>query len=310
MSAALNVQDFGKVAVLLGGDSAEREVSLRSGQAVTKALRNAGVDAHPFDPAHNPLAELKEQGFTRAFNVLHGRGGEDGTIQGALHYLGVPYTGSGVLACALAMDKVKTKQVWQAAGLPVARSVVVRRGEQLAFDKLLAELGGKVMVKPAQEGSSIGMSSADSAAGLEKAVALAHQFDAEALLESWLSGPEYTVAILGETALPAIRLETTHEFYDYDAKYQANDTQYHCPAGLSEVEEKALRQLAEAAFRSLGGKGWGRIDVMCDKQGNYRLLEANMVPGMTEKSLVPMAAKVAGLSFEQLVVEILRHSVS
>lgn len=310
MSAALNAQDFGKVAVLLGGDSAEREVSLRSGQAVTKALRSAGVDAHPFDPAHNPLAELKEQGFARAFNVLHGRGGEDGTIQGALHYLGVPYTGSGVLACALAMDKVKTKQVWQAAGLPVARSVVVRRGEQLAFDKLLAELGGKVMVKPAQEGSSIGMSSADSAAGLEKAVALAHQFDAEALLESWLSGPEYTVAILGENALPAIRLETTHEFYDYDAKYQASDTQYHCPAGLAEVEEKALRQLAEAAFRSLGGKGWGRIDVMCDKQGNYRLLEANMVPGMTEKSLVPMAAKVAGLSFEQLVVEILRHSVS
>lgn len=308
MSDAENVRAFGKVAVLLGGDSAEREVSLRSGQAVTKALRNAGVDAHPFDPAHNPLAELKEQGFQRAFNVLHGRGGEDGTIQGALHYLGVPYTGSGVLACALAMDKVKTKQIWQAAGLPVARSVVVRRGEHLAYAKLLAELGGKVMVKPAQEGSSIGMSSADSAQDLERAVALAHEFDEEALLESWLSGPEYTVALLGGKALPAIRLETTHEFYDYDAKYQANDTQYHCPAGLSELEEQALRQLAEAAFRSLSGSGWGRIDVMCDQQGNYRLLEANMVPGMTEKSLVPMAAKAAGMSFEQLVVEILRHS--
>lgn len=308
MSDAMKVQAFGKVAVLLGGDSAEREVSLRSGQAVTKALQNAGVDAHPFDPAHNPLAELKEQGFTRVFNVLHGRGGEDGTIQGALHYLGIPYTGSGVLACALAMDKVKTKQIWQAAGLPVARSVVVRRGEQLAYGKLLEELGGKVMVKPAQEGSSIGMSSADSATGLEKAVALAHEFDDEALLESWLPGPEYTVAILGDRALPAIRLETTHEFYDYDAKYQANDTQYHCPAGLSEVAEQALRQLAEVAFRSLGGKGWGRIDVMCDKQGYYRLLEANMVPGMTEKSLVPMAARAADISFEQLVVDILRHS--
>lgn len=308
MMGQVNVKAFGKVAVLLGGDSAEREVSLRSGQAVTKALRSVGVDAHPFDPAHNPLGELKEQGFQHAFNVLHGRGGEDGTIQGALQYLGVPYTGSGVLACAIAMDKVKTKQIWQAAGLPVARSIVVRRGETLAFGELLAELGGKVMVKPAQEGSSIGMSSADSAAALEKAVALAHQFDDEALLESWLSGPEYTVAILGDKALPAIRLETTHEFYDYDAKYQASDTQYHCPAGLAEVEEQALRQLAESAFRALSGKGWGRIDVMCDKQGNYRLLEANMVPGMTEKSLVPMAAKAAGLSFEQLVVEILRHS--
>ncbi|RUO62484.1 D-alanine--D-alanine ligase [Pseudidiomarina insulisalsae] len=302
------MSEFGKVAVLLGGDSAEREVSLRSGQAVTKALRNAGVDAHPFDPAHNPLAELKEQGFMRAFNVLHGRGGEDGTIQGALHYLGIPYTGSGVLACALAMDKVKTKQVWQASGLPVAHSTVIRRGTEHNYAELLAELGGKVMVKPAQEGSSIGMSSADSAVALEQAVALAHQFDKEALIESWLPGPEYTVAILGQRALPAIRLETSHEFYDYDAKYQANDTKYHCPAGLAEVEEQALRHLAEAAFRCLSGSGWGRIDVMCDKHGNYRLLEANMVPGMTEKSLVPMAARAEGLSFEQLVVEILRHS--
>ncbi|MDN7134363.1 D-alanine--D-alanine ligase [Pseudidiomarina terrestris] len=301
------MSEFGKVAVLLGGDSAEREVSLRSGQAVVQALRNAGVDAHAFDPAHNPLAELKEQGFTRAFNVLHGRGGEDGTIQGALHYLGIPYTGSGVLACALAMDKVKTKQIWQASGLPVAPSVVVSQGETLDYARLLDELGGKVMVKPAQEGSSIGMSSAATAAQLEAAVALAWKFDDEVLVESWLSGPEFTVALLNNKALPAIRLETSHEFYDYDAKYQANDTQYHCPADLSEVEELALRQLAEAAFRSLDGAGWGRVDVMCDKYGHFRLLEANMVPGMTEKSLVPMAAKAAGMSFEQLVVAILRH---
>ncbi|WP_411359197.1 D-alanine--D-alanine ligase [Pseudidiomarina salilacus] len=304
------MSEFGKVAVLMGGDSAEREVSLRSGQAVTKALHEAGVDAHPFDPAHNPLAELKEQGFQRAFNVLHGRGGEDGTIQGALHYLGIPYTGSGVLACALAMDKVKTKQIWQAAGLPVATSRVIRKGQAYDAKHLLEELGGKVMVKPAQEGSSIGMSSAADAAGLTKAIALAHEFDAEALVESWLAGPEYTVAILGDQALPAIRLQTTHEFYDYDAKYQANDTQYHCPAGLSELEEMALRQLAEEAFACLSGKGWGRIDVMCDKFGNFRLLEANMVPGMTEKSLVPMAAKAAGMSFAELVVEILRRCES
>ncbi|MFC0445849.1 D-alanine--D-alanine ligase [Pseudidiomarina halophila] len=302
------MSEFGKVAVLLGGDSAEREVSLRSGQAVVKALRNAGIDAHAFDPAHNPLAELKEQGFDRAFNVLHGRGGEDGTIQGALHYLGVPYTGSGVLACALAMDKVKTKQIWQASGLPVAPSVVVQKGQTLDYQMLLGELGGKVMVKPAQEGSSIGMSSAANAEQLEQALALAFEFDHEVLVESWLTGPEYTVALLGNKALPVIRLETTHEFYDYDAKYQASDTQYHCPAGLHEVEENALRHLAEVAFASLDGAGWGRIDVMCDKAGNYRLLEANMVPGMTEKSLVPMAAKAAGMSFEQLVVAILRHS--
>ncbi len=304
------MSEFGKVAVLQGGDSAERDVSLRSGAAVVSALRSAGVDAHPFDPAHYPLAELKEQGFARAFNVLHGRGGEDGTIQGALHYLNMPYTGSGVLACALAMDKVKTKQVWQAAGLPVAPSIVARRGQPVQYANLLRELGGKVMVKPAQEGSSIGMSSAASAHELEQALELAFQFDNEVLIESWLSGPEYTVALLGNKALPAIRLETTHEFYDYDAKYQASDTQYHCPAGLSDVEERALQQLAEVAFRGLGGEGWGRIDVMCDKQGHFRLLEANMVPGMTEKSLVPMAAQAQGMSFAQLVVAILRHSES
>ncbi|PHR64784.1 D-alanine--D-alanine ligase [Pseudidiomarina marina] len=300
--------EFGKVAVLYGGHSAEREVSLRSGQAVLAALQAQGINAQGFDPAEQPLTALVEQQFDRAFIVLHGRGGEDGTIQGALEYLGIPYTGSGVLGCALAMDKVRTKQVWQAAGLPVAPSAVIARGRAVDWQALITDLGGKVMVKPAQEGSSIGMSPARNAAELEQAVALAHKYDREALVESWLSGPEYTVSILGDQALPAIRVQSTHEFYDYDAKYQAGDTQYHCPAGLCELEERALEQLAVTAFHAVGGKGWGRIDVMCDHNGNFKLLEANMVPGMTTKSLVPMAAKAVGMSFEQLVKRILELS--
>ncbi len=302
------MKNFGKVAVLLGGDSAEREISLRSGQTVLAALKNAGVDAHAFDPAERALAQLVEDGFDRAFIALHGRGGEDGAVQGALQYLGIPYTGSGVLGCALAMDKVRTKQVWQSSGLPVAASQVVCAGESIDAELLLEELGGKVIVKPAQEGSSIGMSSASTPAELEKALAKAHEFDHEVLVEAWLTGPEYTVGILGGEALPAIRLETSHEFYDYAAKYQAGDTQYHCPAGLSDLEERALAQLSESAFKAVDGSGWGRVDVMCDAQGNFKLLEANLVPGMTDKSLVPMAAKVAGLSFEALVVRILELS--
>ena len=301
-------KDFGKVAVLFGGDSAERDVSLRSGQAVLAALQAQGINAHGFDPAEQPLTGLVDQHFDRAFIVLHGRGGEDGTIQGALQYLGVPYTGSGVLGCALAMDKVRTKRVWQSTGLPVAQSAVIVRGKPVDWASMIEELGGKVMVKPAQEGSSIGMSPARNAAELEQAVALAHKYDQEALIESWLSGPEYTVSIVGDQALPAIRVQSTHEFYDYDAKYQAGDTQYHCPAGLCELEERALEQLAVSAFRAVGGKGWGRIDVMCDQHGNFKLLEANMVPGMTTKSLVPMAAKAVGMSFEQLVLRILELS--
>lgn len=299
---------FGKVAVLYGGNSAERDVSLRSGAAVLAALQQQGVDAHGFDPAERPITNLLTDQFDRAFIVLHGRGGEDGSIQGALQYMGIPYTGSGVLGCALAMDKVRTKQVWQAAGLPVAASAVIARDKAVDWASLIEELGGKVMVKPAQEGSSIGMSPANNAAELEQAVALAHRYDNEALVESWLSGPEYTVSILGDQALPAIRVQSTHEFYDYDAKYQAGDTQYHCPAGLCELEERALEQLAVTAFRALGGRGWGRIDVMCDKDGNFKLLEANMVPGMTTKSLVPMAAKAVGMSFEQLVLRILEQN--
>lgn len=302
------MQQFGKVAVLLGGHSAEREVSLRSGTAVLHALQAQGVNAHGFDPAERDLHQLRDQGFDRAFIVLHGRGGEDGTIQGALEYLGIPYTGSGVLACALAMDKVKTKQIWQSCGLPIADSRVIARGDQFDSADLLAALGGKVMVKPAQEGSSIGMGSASSAEQLTAAIALAHDYDDEALVEAWLAGPEYTVAVFGERALPSIRLQTSHEFYDYAAKYQANDTQYHCPAGLSPLAEQAIQELAYSAFKALGAKGWGRIDVMCDSAGHYRLLEANLVPGMTAKSLVPMAARATGMVFEQLVLGILALS--
>lgn len=304
------MKQYGKVAVLMGGHSAEREVSLRSGAAVLGALQSQGVDAHAFDPSEQALTQLVDQKFSRAFVVLHGRGGEDGTVQGALEYLGIPYTGTGVLGCALAMDKVRTKQIWQAQGLPVAESVVIRRGQTVDAAGLLRQLGGKVMVKPAQEGSSIGMSSANTPEGLTKSLQLAHEYDQEALVEAWLAGPEYTISILGERALPSIRLQTTHEFYDYAAKYQAGDTQYHCPAGLSPLQEQALQQLAVSAFRAVAGSGWGRIDVMCDAFGEFKLLEANMVPGMTAKSLVPMAARATGLSFEQLVLEILDFSLT
>lgn len=304
------MKQYGKVAVLMGGHSAEREVSLRSGAAVLGALQSQGVDAHAFDPSEQALTHLVDQNFSRAFVVLHGRGGEDGTVQGALEYLGIPYTGTGVLGCALAMDKVRTKQIWQAQGLPVAESVVIRRGQSVDAAGLLRQLGGKVMVKPAQEGSSIGMSSANTPEGLSKSLQLAHEYDQEALVEAWLAGPEYTISILGERALPSIRLQTTHEFYDYAAKYQAGDTQYHCPAGLSPLQEQALQQLAVSAFRAVAGSGWGRIDVMCDAFGEFKLLEANMVPGMTAKSLVPMAARATGMSFEQLVLEILDFSLT
>lgn len=299
---------LGKVAVLFGGHSAEREVSLRTGNAVLSALQAQGIDAHGFDPAERELYCLRNDGFDRAFVALHGRGGEDGTIQGALEYLAIPYTGSGVLACALAMDKVKTKQIWQACGLPIADSRVIRRDEHFDGAEILLALGGKVMVKPALEGSSIGMASATNSAQLSAAIALAHRYDQQALVEAWLAGPEYTVAVVGDQVLPSIRLQTSHEFYDYAAKYQASDTQYHCPAGLSPAAEQAIQDLAYRAFCALGAKGWGRIDLMCDAAGCYHLLEANLVPGMTAKSLVPMAARASGMDFEQLVLKILALS--
>ncbi|MGM0429975.1 MAG: D-alanine--D-alanine ligase [Pseudomonadota bacterium] len=307
----MNAETFGKVAVMLGGSSAERDVSLKSGMAVLKGLVAKGIDAHAFDPAAHGLQELVDDGYDRVFIALHGRGGEDGAMQGALQVLGIPYTGSDVLGCALGMDKVRCKQIWHALGLPTAswRVITQKEIEQVNAEALLLELGGRVIVKPAREGSSIGMSSADSAQGLAAALKHAAQFDDDILVEQWIEGPEYTIGLLDGSALPVIRLQTPHEFYDFEAKYQANDTQYHCPAGLSDEDEAKLRRLAERAFSAIGASGWGRIDVMRSDNGDWFLLEANTVPGMTEKSLVPMAAKAAGLSFNDLVERILAQTL-
>ncbi|GGB36728.1 D-alanine--D-alanine ligase [Oceanisphaera marina] len=301
---------FGKVAVLFGGHSAEREVSLRSGAAVLAGLQRAGVNAHGIDTRDYPLAQLKEDGFERAFIVVHGRGGEDGTLQGALEHLGLPYTGSRVLGSALAMDKIRTKQVWKTLGLPTADFRVVHKHQFQADDAavLLAQFDGPVFVKPANEGSSIGMTKATDAATLIAAVEEAFKFDGEVLIERFIDGDEYTVSILGEQALPAIRLRTTHDFYDYSAKYQSGDTEYLCPCGLNDADEQALGALSVAAFKAVAASGWGRVDLMKDKQGQWWLLEVNTVPGMTETSLVPKAAKVAGLSFDQLVVGVLEQA--
>ena len=302
--------DFGKVAVLMGGNSAEREVSLKSGHAVLNALIAQQIDAFAFDPAERPITDLLSLGVDRAFIVLHGRGGEDGAMQGALQSLNVPYTGSGVLGCALAMDKVRTKQIWQSLHLPVAPSIVIRVGSaQWDAAQILKQLGDKVIVKPALEGSSIGMSVASEAGELDAAIREALRYQSDVLVERWINGKEYTVALLNDEALPVIRLQTPHQFYDFSAKYQANDTQYHCPAGLSDEDEGYLRHLAVLAFSAIDGRGWGRIDAMRDDEGQWFLLEANAVPGMTEKSLVPMAAKQYGLSFEQLVWNILAQTL-
>ncbi|BDY06676.1 D-alanine--D-alanine ligase [Ferrimonas sp. YFM] len=300
--------EFGKVAVMFGGSSAEREISLKSGNAVLAGLLKAGVDAYPFDPAERPLAELNE--FDRAFIVLHGRGGEDGTLQGALEHMNLPYTGSGVLGCALAMDKVRTKSLWAGQGLPTAAFEVAVAGQfkPETASQMLSRLGGKVMVKPANEGSSIGMAIAESGEQLAQAVAAAHEYDDEVLVEQWIDGPEYTVSILGERALPAIEMQTDNAFYDYQAKYQSTQTRYLCPCHLPESEEQELRDLALRAFRAVGASGWGRVDVMRTKDGRWQLLEVNTVPGMTETSLVPKAAKAVGLDFQQLVTAILAQT--
>lgn len=307
----MSANAFGKVAVMLGGTSAERDVSLKSGMAVLKGLVSKGIDAHAFDPAAHSLQELIDNGFERVFIALHGRGGEDGSMQGALQILEIPYTGSDVLGCALGMDKVRCKQIWHSLGLPTAnwRVVTQKDIEPLNAEALLLELGGRVIVKPAREGSSIGMSIADSSQSLAAALQHAAQFDDDILVEQWIEGAEYTIGLLDGNALPVIRLQTPHEFYDFDAKYQANDTQYHCPAGLSDEDETRLRHLAEQAFSAIGASGWGRIDVMRNGAGDWFLLEANTVPGMTEKSLVPMAAKAAGLSFNDLVERILAQTL-
>ncbi|MCV2884889.1 D-alanine--D-alanine ligase [Aestuariibacter sp. AA17] len=306
----MTVESFGKVAVMFGGASAERDVSLNSGKAVLRALQSQGIDAHGFDPSEAPLSQLLDEKFTRAVIILHGRGGEDGSLQGALQQLGLPYTGSGVLGSALAMDKIRTKQVWQSLGLSTAKYEIATKRD---FDAgscpaIMARLGEIVMVKPALEGSSIGMAKVTSVDDLENAIQNAFKYDENVLIEQFIDGLEYTVSILNGRALPSIRMATPRTFYDYTAKYKSDSTEYHCPSGLSEEDEMALGELACKAFDGVGGAGWGRIDFMRDQSGRFYLLEANTVPGMTEKSLVPMAARVAGLSFEQLCLEIVKTS--
>lgn len=301
-----------KLAVLYGGNSAERDVSLASGKAVAAGLEKAGfTDVVLIDTKDFDLHKLVEMNVARVFIALHGRGGEDGSLQGALEFLGVPYTGSGVLGSALAMDKIKTKQILQAVSLPTAPFAIVNKAEfsEENAQAIIDELGGKAMVKPACEGSSIGMSIAHTSDALNHALTNAFDFDDEVLVEAWIDGLEYTVAILGDDALPAIHMQTPNEFYDYQAKYQSTSTQYHCPAGLSDEDEQDLRNLAVKAFKAVGTKGWGRVDFMRDNQGQWQILEINTVPGMTETSLVPKAAKVQGLDFSQLVKRIVELSV-
>lgn len=297
------MKDFGKVAVMMGGRSAEREVSLKSGGAVLAALRAAGVDAHAFDPAEKPLEALHGERFACVFIALHGRGGEDGTLQGALELMDLPYTGSGVLASALAMDKWRSKLVWQAAGLPVPAYELIDAGSDVGA--VAGRLGLPLFVKPANEGSSIGISKVKHTDELRGAWELASRYDSCVIAERFLGGGEYTIGILGSRALPVIRIEPATEFYDYDAKYLRDDTKYRIPSGLDAAREAEMQALALRAFAVLGGRGWGRMDLMCDAEGGVFCLEANTAPGMTDHSLVPMAAKAAGISFQQLVLELL-----
>jgi D-alanine-D-alanine ligase len=287
----------------MGGKSAEREISLKSGTMVLAALKKAGVDAHAFDPREENLDALKVQGYARAFIALHGRFGEDGTVQGALEYLGIPYTGSGVMASAIAMDKWRTKLLWQAAGLPTPPyQLMTARTDPAA---LASQIGLPLMVKPAREGSSIGMSKVTSVEKIMPAYELASRHDDVIVAERFIEGAEVTAAILGNEALPLIRLETPRVFYDYEAKYFADDTRYICPSGLPAGTEQAVQHKALEAFRLLGCSGWGRVDVMLDRAGHPYLLEVNTIPGMTDHSLVPMAARAKGIGFEQLVMTIL-----
>ena len=299
---------FGKVAVLMGGWSAEREVSLKSGAAVLAALRAREVNAHGIDADRTVLNALAAGNFDRAFIVLHGRGGEDGVVQGALEMLGIPYTGSGVLASALGMDKLRTKQLWLGMGLPTPPYRVVDSAGELAA--AAAELGLPLAVKPSREGSSIGISRVDEAGQVSGAWERAAACDSPVLVEPWILGQEYTGAVLQGEALPLIRLETPRAFYDYEAKYHADDTRYLCPCGLPEAREAELRELVRRAYAAVGGRGWGRVDLLVDGQGQPWLLEVNTVPGMTDHSLVPMAARATGLNFEALVWRILETSLS
>lgn len=310
---SLKAPEFGKVAVLLGGRSAEREVSLMSGRGVLEALRSRGVDAHAFDPAERDISDLKREGFQRCFIALHGRFGEDGTVQGALELMGIPYTGSGVMASSISIDKVTTKRIWLADGLPTPKYILLRRG---AFDRqqVMAvpdDLGLPVIVKPAREGSSIGVVKVEGYSGMAGAVEQAAQLDADVLCEQFISGDEVTCPVLGTgdkaRALPVIRIVAPEGNYDYQNKYFTDTTQYLVPCGLPAGEEAAIQAMVLQAYRVLGCRGWGRLDVMIDaKTRKPYLLEINTSPGMTSHSLVPMSARAAGISYEELCLEVLR----
>jgi D-alanine-D-alanine ligase len=297
---------FGKVAVLMGGDSAEREISLQSGGAVHAALVSRGVDAHAIDPANQLIEQLQAGQFDRAWIALHGRGGEDGTVQGLLEFLGIPYTGSDVLGSAISMDKLRTKQLMIGAGLATPEFRVLRSEQD--FPEMLEALGLPLMIKPAAEGSSLGLTRVSRADELPAAFESAAQFDCEIFAEQWVTGPEYTVAILDRQPLPLVRIDAANTFYDYQAKYFSDDTRYICPCGLNPEQERAFGEMALSAFDAVGAKGWGRVDFMLDDRDLPLFLEVNTVPGMTSHSLVPMAARAVGLEFDELVWRILETS--
>ncbi len=301
-SRAQLIKALGRVAVVYGGTSAERAISLKSGAAIVQALQAEGVDVVPCELGEQPLAQLQHLDCDRVFIALHGPGGEDGRMQALLEFLQRPYTGSKVLASALCMDKQRTKQIWQAQQLPTPRYALLDATTDWA--SLSASLGTNLIVKPVHEGSSIGMSRVTTAQELAQAYAQAQTYDRAVMAEQFIQGAEYTVAIVNGCVLPPIQLRTDHAFYDYDAKYLANNTQYLCPCGLSAEKEHAIKSLALAAFTAVGAEGWGRVDIMADAQGQFYLLEVNTVPGMTDHSLVPMAAQAAGLSFADLVLTI------
>jgi D-alanine-D-alanine ligase len=303
----MSASEFGKVAVLMGGRSAERDISLTSGQAVLNALVSQNIDAHTVDVGLDISEQLVSGKFDRAFIILHGRGGEDGEIQGVLESLFMPYTGSDITGAVLSMNKILSKDLWLQQGLPTADFEQVTADSDA--DSLVERLGLPLIIKPVNEGSSIGMTKVNSASELTKAIEIATQFDAEVIAECWIEGEEYTVGVLEQKVLPVIQLKTPREFYDFEAKYQSNTTEYLCPCGLSEQDELLCQQIALDAFKGLRMTGWGRVDFMRDQSGQFYLLEANCIPGMTDHSLVPMAAKHAGLNFEDLVWQILETSM-
>lgn len=301
-----NKENFNKVVVLMGGDSAERNISLESGKSVHKALCSMGIDSYLIDFNKNSFKEILDENYDRAFIVLHGRGGEDGSIQGLLDSIGIPYTGSNVLGSALAMDKLKSKALWENRGLPTPKSYELSSSTN--WTQVINKLGLPLMVKPAREGSSFGASKVDNEEELQEAWCKASKFDDLVMAESWITGDEYTISMLDDCILPIIKLETKRDFYDYQAKYEDDDTRYICPCGLSDSFEKDLGKMALRACKVLGVSGWGRVDILVDKDKKPWLIEVNTIPGMTSHSLVPMAAKKAGLSFEKLVLKVLATS--